>query len=578
MNADRLLANFDTLVDTPGAVPRLRRFILDLAVRGKLVPQDPNDEPALALLSRIASEKRRLADAGEIRRQKPRWEASSRVDMPFSLPAGWAWSRVAKIGVLNPRNSAPDDSQASFVPMAMIASEYGVPHRHEVRRWAEIKSGYTHFAEGDVGVAKITPCFENGKSTIFGNLAGGMGSGTTELHVVRPLFVDPRYVILFFKSSYFIEPGIPKMTGTAGQKRVPATYWANAPFPLPPLAEQHRIVAKVDELMSLCDRLLAEIVEREATRRRYAIASLARLEVSERDPVPVHTASAIDNLRAITTRSDHIENLRRTITNLAVSGKLVPQCASEGDGASLLSEIGSARSQRIQDQLRYRKGQLQGRSEGHGTTDLDLPINWAEVRLGQAVDLVNGRAFKPSDWTQSGLPIDRIQNLNNPAANFNRYDGDVRSKFLIDNGDFLISWSGTPGTSFGAHIWQGGPAILNQHIFKAVLVAEAFEPQFLKLAINSRMTDLIKQAHGGVGLQHITKPKLQSIFLALPPLAEQRRIVARLDEMITLCDRLEAHLVAAEDARVRALDAMLHEALGPNTGCRDAAGINGRVT
>ena len=145
----------------------------------------------------------------------------------------------------------------------MIASEYGVPHRHEVRRWGEIKSGYTHFAEGDVGVAKITPCFENGKSTIFRNLAGGMGSGTTELHVVRPLFVDPGYVVLFFKSSYFIEPGIPKMTGTAGQKRVPATYWANAPFPLPPLPEQHRIVAKVDELMALCDRLEAHLASAE---------------------------------------------------------------------------------------------------------------------------------------------------------------------------------------------------------------------------------------------------------------------------------------------------------------------------
>lgn len=498
--------------------------------------------------------------------------------MPFSLPADWAWSRVAEIGVLNPRNTAPDDSQASFVPMSMIASEYGVPHRHEVKRWAEIKSGYTHFAEGDVGVAKITPCFENGKSTIFRNLAGGMGSGTTELHVVRPLFVDPRYVVLYFKSSYFIEPGIPKMTGTAGQKRVPATYWANAPFPLPPLPEQHRIVAKVDELMSLCDRLLVEIVEREATRRRYAIASLARLELSEGDPVLVHTtASAVDNLRAITTRSDHIGELRRTIINLAVSGKLVPQCVSEGDGASLLSEIGSARSQLIQDPLRHRKGQLHGRSEGQGPTELDLPSNWAAVRLGQAVDLINGRAFKPSDWTQSGLPIVRIQNLNNPAANFNRYDGDVRSKFLIDNGDFLISWSGTPGTSFGAHIWQGGPAILNQHIFKAVLIAEAFEPQFLKLAINSRMADLIKQAHGGVGLQHITKPKLQAISLALPPLSEQRRIVARLDDMMTLCDRLEAHLVAAEETRLRVLDAMLHAALETDAGGRDAAGINGRT-
>ena len=123
-------------------------------------------------------------------------------------------------------------------------------------------------------MAKITPCFENGKSTIFRNLAGGMGSGTTELHVVRPLFVDPRYVVLFFKSSYFIEPGIPKMTGTAGQKRVPSAYFANASFPLPPLAEQHRIVARVDELMALCDRLVDRIVTADETGTRLFDAML----------------------------------------------------------------------------------------------------------------------------------------------------------------------------------------------------------------------------------------------------------------------------------------------------------------
>ena len=273
MTAHRLLAHFDAVVDTPDAVQRLRRFILDLAVRGKLVPQDPNDEPASELLKLITKEKNRLVEAREIRRQKP-LPGLSREEMPFTLPVNWAWSQVAEIGVLSPRNRAPDDVQASFVPMSMIASEYGAPHRHEIRRWAEIRSGYTHFAEGDVGLAKITPCFENGKSTVFRNLAGGLGSGTTELHIVRPLFVDPRYVVLFLKCPYFIEAGIPKMTGTAGQKRVPAEYFANSPFPLPPLFEQRRIVARVDELMALCDRLEELLVTMEDTRRRMLDAML----------------------------------------------------------------------------------------------------------------------------------------------------------------------------------------------------------------------------------------------------------------------------------------------------------------
>ena len=144
-----------------------------------------------------------------------------------------------------------------------------------MRPWGEIKKGYTHFAEGDVGLAKITPCFENGKSAVFRNLTGGIGAGTTELHIVRPLSAHPDYILLFLKSPHFIQTGIPKMTGTAGQKRVPTEYFAYSPFPLPPLAEQHRIVAKVDELMVLCDRLEASLTASDQTRTRLLDGLLA---------------------------------------------------------------------------------------------------------------------------------------------------------------------------------------------------------------------------------------------------------------------------------------------------------------
>ncbi len=127
------------------------------------------------------------------------------------------------------------------------------------------------------------------------------------------------------------------------------------------------------------------------------------------------------------------------------------------------------------------------------------------------MDLINGRAFKPSDCTPQGLPIVRIQNLNNLSAPFNQFNGEVKQKFLIDTGDFLISWSGMPGTSFGAHIWNRGPAVLNQHIFKTILLAGAFDKAFLKIAIDSRLMELIEQAHGGVGLQHITNWNFRGI-------------------------------------------------------------------
>ena len=234
---DLLFNDFDRLIQSPASVHRLRRFILDLAVRGKLVPQDPNDEPAAELLKRIAAEKVRLVKAGEIRKAKAK-PALTVKETPFTLPENWKWSQIAEIGVLSPRNNTEDDTLASFVPMPMIATDYRAASNHEVRRWGDIKKGYTHFAEGDVGLAKITPCFQNGKSTVFRNLTGGLGSGTTELHIVRPLLVNPNFIVLFLKCPYFIETGVPKMTGTAGQKRVPAEYFAHSPFPLPPLGEQ----------------------------------------------------------------------------------------------------------------------------------------------------------------------------------------------------------------------------------------------------------------------------------------------------------------------------------------------------
>ena len=259
------------LTTRPNQIKQLRQTNLNLALRGKLVLQDPNEEPASELLKRIAKEKARLVKAWEMRIPKT---VPLLFEAPFSIPPNWQWSQLSEIGILNPRNTAADLLETSFVPMPMIAADYGLAHQHEVRPWGEIKKGYTHFAEGDVGLAKITPCFENGKSAVFRNLTGGIGAGTTELHIVRPLSAHQDYILLFLKSPHFIQTGIPKMTGTAGQKRVPTEYFAYSPFPLPPLAEQHRIVAKVDELMALCDRLEASLTTSDQTRTRLLEATL----------------------------------------------------------------------------------------------------------------------------------------------------------------------------------------------------------------------------------------------------------------------------------------------------------------
>jgi type I restriction enzyme S subunit len=172
----------------------------------------------------------------------------------------------------------------------------------------------------------------------------------------------------------------------------------------------------------------------------------------------------------------------------------------------------------------------------------ELPSGWADTKIGQLCDLVNGRAFKPSDWVSAGLPIVRIQNLNRLDAKFNFFAGAVQEKFLIKTGDLLFAWSGTPGTSFGCHIWAGPKAILNQHIFNVHYNNRALDKQFFRYAINQTLDEQIAKAHGGVGLRHVTKGKFEDTAISLPPLPEQRRIVAKISSLSSKSRRARDHL------------------------------------
>lgn len=153
------------------------------------------------------------------------------------------------------------------------------------------------------------------------------------------------------------------------------------------------------------------------------------------------------------------------------------------------------------------------------------------VEIGEICNLVNGRAFKPEDWENKengGLPIIRIQNLNTPTSEFNYYSGEVVEKYLVNNGDLLFSWSGSKGTSFGAHIWQGDKAILNQHIFR-IEYSERVLKEFFYHALNEAVTEIEENLHGGVGLVHITKGNMEKIKIPLPPLSIQQQIVDRIE-------------------------------------------------
>lgn len=261
--------------------------------------------------------------------------------------------------------------------------------------------------------------------------------------------------------------------------------------------------------------------------------------------------------------ADAIPRIRGFILQLAVRGKLVPQNRQDTPASDLLKSVKVERARLVTAGVL--KKDREATVIGDDEAPFGAPSQWVFVRLGTVLEMFNGRAFKPTEWTTRGLPIVRIQNLNNPKAAFNLCDATtVDERHLVRDNDFLISWSGTPGTSFGAFIWKRGNAALNQHIFRCMQVGAAFDPEFLRLAINSQLDVLIAQAQGGVGLQHVTKGTLESLPLPLPPVAEQRRIVTKVDELMALCNQLEAARADRETKRNRLTVASLARINAPD--------------
>ncbi len=247
---------------------RLPKSILQEAIQGRLVPQIESEGTAAGLLQQIKQEKQRLVKEGKLKksaladsviykgddnRYYERIGKDTRdvtEEIPFEIPSSWSWGRVKDLVQMNPKNEADDDTQAAFIPMEKITATYGSEYTYDQVKWATIKKGFTHFANGDVAFAKITPCFQNRKSAIFDNLPNGIGAGTTELKVLRPYksTVNRWFLLYFLESPYFVDEA--KFKGTANQQRIVTGYLGDKLFPLPPLPEQRRIVSKIEELFA----------------------------------------------------------------------------------------------------------------------------------------------------------------------------------------------------------------------------------------------------------------------------------------------------------------------------------------
>lgn len=260
--------NDKTLLDKLNADinTRLKKSILQEAIQGKLVPQIAEEGTAQELLEQIKKEKQKLVKEGKLKKSalnnstifrdddNKYYEqiGKKRVDITeeihFSIPANWKWVRIRDVFQPNPKNEADNETLAAFIPMEKISAGYKSDFTFDLVKWGNIKKGFTHFANGDVAFAKITPCFQNRKSAIFHGLPNGIGAGTTELKVLRPYgnTIDRWYLLYFLESPYFIDEATFK--GTANQQRIVVGYLEDKLFPLPTQKEQQRIVAQIEKL------------------------------------------------------------------------------------------------------------------------------------------------------------------------------------------------------------------------------------------------------------------------------------------------------------------------------------------
>ena len=551
-------------------IRKLRELILELAVRGLLVPQDPNDEPASELLKRIAAERAKLLKEGRIKKGKP---LPSIAGGSKQLPPGWSWTCMAALGEISPRNEAKDDVIASFVPMPLISTRFDGRHDHESTTWAEIKKGYTHFADGDVAIAKITPCFENSKAAIFSGLHNGIGAGTTELHVVRPIgeFVSRSYLLLYLKSPPFLRVGETKMTGSAGQKRVPTEFFSFNPLPLPPLAEQHRIVAKVDELMALCDQLEQE-TEASLDAHQTLVEALLSALTSAADHAQF--ASAWQRIAGyfdtLFTTEESIAQIKQTILQLAVMGKLVPQDPNDKPASELLKKIAAEKAKLVKEGKLNADKLLQ--PAGKKKMPFESPLGWEWCRIETICDVQGGIQKQPIRTPKlNHYPYLRVANVQRgyidttEMERFELFDDELRTRALQPGDILVVEGNGSEDEIGRCAIWNGqiDQCVFQNHLIRVRSIIQGNEV-FISKFLNSPpgIDEMKRLAVTTSGLYNLSVGKIRSISVPLPPLAEQHRIVAKVDELMALCDQLKSRLSAAQTTQLHLADALVEQAIG----------------
>ncbi|MCM8586144.1 restriction endonuclease subunit S [Pseudomonas aeruginosa] len=542
-----LTDNLPLLAGAPNGTKKLRELILELAVRGKLVPQDPNDEPASELLKRIAEEKARLVSEGKVRKQKPLAEIGAE-EKPFDVPTNWEWVRVAAVG--HDWGQKTPDKAFTYIDVGAVDNAAGRISAPQVLMAEDAPSRARKVVRpGTVIYSTIRPYLLN--VAVIEEAYEQEPIASTAFAIIHPyLEMSARYFLCYLRSPVFVRYVESVQMGIAYPAINDGQFFSGL-IPLPPLAEQHRIVAKVDELMALCDRLEARQADADSAHAQLVQALLGSLtQASDAADFAQSWQRLAEHFHTLFTTESSIDALKQTLLQLAVMGKLVPQDPNDEPASELLKRIADAKEQAAsQGRVRKVKTATDYRASD---TEVTVPAGWSLSTVGEVTICRDGERIPVSQAEREGRA--KTYDYYGASGVIDKIDGYLFDKPLLlvgEDGANLINRSTPIAFMARGKYWVNNHAHVLDGVSEALLL-------YVQLYFNA--IDL-KPYVTGTAQPKMNQAKMNSIVLLLPPEAEQHRIVAKVDQLMALCDQLKARLNQARQVHEHLASALVEQAV-----------------
>ena len=525
-------------------ITKLRELILELAVRGKLVPQDANEEPASVLLEKLSAEKANLIESGKVEKNKSLPNISND-EKWFSLPSGWKWVRFGELfQVKSGNNLSKSKMKDGNIPVFGGNGITGYHNESNVEK-STIVIGRVGYYCGSV---HLTPpeawITDNAFFTTYDE---------------KILFQD--FVIWLLKTI-----DLQANTSSTAQPVISGSKIYPIVIPLPPIEEQKRIVAKVDELMLLCDQLEQQTeasIEAHATLVKVLLATLT--DSADADELAQNWARVSEHFDSLFTTEQSIEALKQTVLQLAVMGKLVPQNPDEKPASVLLEKIAEEKERLVKDKVIKKEKPLPAITDEE--KPFELPQGWDWSKLGNCSANIHYGYTASANESLTDYRMLRITDIQNNTVNWENVPGcEITPKqagnYLLADGDILIARTG--GTVGKSYLVQN---ISVKSVFASYLIRvqklDALYERYIKVFLESKSYwSQLYEAAMGTGQPNVNGNALKNLVFPVPPLAEQHRIVAKVDELIDICDQLKVKLQQSQETQVQLTDALVDRALG----------------